>query len=229
MKRLSLKFENRIVSRIFLLLGIGLMLSSITAHILTVVQAYREFLYIADAEGKMFLSASGWILFWLPLMMYLAVPQNFSKISTGAAFIIYLLFCAIVGAALSGIFIVYIKADIAQSLLVTAMTFAVMSFWERVTKRQLMSWQCLLLTAAVGGIITLGMFLLFPAKLTDISVTIATIIVFCCVTAYSGFAVEKIITAATPENSAKTAVEGCLSIYLNLVGLVLQTIRFWKR
>lgn len=229
MKRLALKFENRIMSKVFLCLSLGLAISALTAYVLTSVAEYREFLYLLDAENEMILSSVGWVLFWLPLVMYLAMPKDFSTLSTGAISLIYLLFCSVIGAALSGISLVYIKVNIAESLFITALAFALMAAWERLFHHELMSWQCILLTAVIGAVLAVGEFLCFDVSLTDFTVTLATIVVFCAVTAYSGYAIWEVIGAGEPQKGRKSAVRGALIIYLNLVGLLLQTIQGWRR
>lgn len=226
MKRLSLKFENCIMSRVFLYLGIGLAFSALTAYVLTAVPDYRNFLYVLDAEKHMVLSTGGWVLFLLPLMMFLAMPQDFRHVSTGAVFIIYFLFCCLIGAAVSGISTVYIKADIAGGLFVTAAAFAIMAWLEKIFRKDLMSWHCIVMTALIGFALAIGSFFLFAVKLTDLTATLATIVVFCSMTAYSGYQIQKEIETGKPHEPNKTAVKGALLIYLNLVGLALKTIRF---
>ncbi len=104
------------ISRLFAFMGGGAAISAATVFLLTAVPEYREFLYVRDAEGLMMLSVGAWILLLLPLMMFLSVPKELKALSFAAVLLIFGLFCSLVGAALSGVAVVYIKADMACAL-----------------------------------------------------------------------------------------------------------------
>ncbi len=228
MKTLAKKLENQVVVRLFAFMGIGAMLSAAVAYLLTLVQEYREFLYILDADNKMVLSTSGWILLLLPLLLYLAIPKERSKMSFASLLIIFLLFCGLLGAALSSVSIVFIKADIARGLLVSAGAFFGMSLTGAISRKDMISWHCILLTFAWGTILTLAGYWLFPLSLTDLAVGLISVMVYCSIMAYSGEDIHNIIASSEQQLKSKLAIRGALVVYLNFVGLVVKTLRFWQ-
>lgn len=229
MKRLLVKLKNRVISRVFAYLGFGLAISAFTAYVLTTIPEYREFLYVFDAENKMMLSVGGWVMLILPLMMFLAIPQNFRNISTGAVFIIYVLFCSLIGAALSGVCVVYVKIDIARSLFVCAGMFVVMSLFRMLCRKDMLSWTCILLTGFFGVVISFADFFLFSTKITGLTAHVAAVVVFCALLAYSETEIRRITDSGSLRTTNKIAIRCALAIFLNLVGLVLKTIQFWNR
>ena len=114
MKSLTKKLENRIVVRLFAFMGIGAGLSAAVACLLTRVAEYRDFIAVPDAENNLMLSVSGWILLLLPLVMFLAVPAERKNLSFAAVLLMFCLFCGLIGAALSGVSLVFVKADVAR-------------------------------------------------------------------------------------------------------------------
>ena len=228
MKTLAKKLENQVVVRLFAFMGIGSALSAAVAYLLTIVQEYREFLYVVDAENQMILSTGGWVLLILPLLLYLAIPKERGRMTFGSLMLIFLLFCGLMGAALSSVSIVYIKADIARGLLVSAGAFFCMSLTGAISKRDMISWHCILLTFAWGVVLTLIGYWLFPLNLTDLAVGFISVAVYCSIMAYSGDDVHKIISGASKSPKSKLAVRGALIVYLNFVGLMIKLLRLWE-
>lgn len=227
MKTLAKTLENQVMVRLFAFMGIGAALSAIMVNLLTIVQEYREFLYVVDTENQMVLSTAGWILLWLPLLFYLAIPKERGRMSLGSLMLIFLLFSGLIGAALSGIAIVYIKANIAGGLSVSAGAFWGMSLVGAISKKDMISWHCILLTFVWGIVLSLVGYWLFSLSLTDLGVSLILIIVYCSITAYSGDDVHKLISGASKSPKNKLAIRGALIVYLNLVGLVVKLLRFW--
>lgn len=227
MKSLAKKLENRIVVRLFAFMGIGAGISAAVACLLTEVAEYRDFIAVPDAENKLMLSVSGWILLLLPLVMFLAVPADRKKLSFAAVLLMFCLFCGLIGAALSSVALVFIKADIARGLFTSAVMFFAMSLTGAVFRRDMISWHCVLLTAVLGTLLTALGCWLFPTGLTDLAVSMASVIVYGAVTAYSGEEIERIIADSDQTRLNQLAVRGALTVNLNFIGLAVKMLRFW--
>ena len=228
MESLTKKLESRVISRLFAFMGGGAAISAATVFLLTAVPEYREFLYVRDAEGLMMLSVGAWILLLLPLMMFLSVPKELKALSFSAVLLIFGLFCSLVGAALSGVAVVYIKADMACALGVAAGMFAIMAVTEAACRKDMISWYCIVVTALWGLLLSGTVYGLFGLSLIDLAVCVATVVIFCAILAYSGSEIQRIVTAAKPDRLNHTAITAALAVFLNLIGLVVKTLRFWE-
>ena len=219
MKSLTKKLENRIVVRLFAFMGIGAGLSAAVACLLTRVAEYRDFLAVPDAENNLML---------LPLVMFLAVPAERKNLSFAAVLLMFCLFCGLIGAALSGVSLVFVKADVARGLLTSSVMFFAMALTGAVFRRDMISWHCILLTVVWGTLLTVLGCWLFPSGLTDWAVSMAAVIVYGAVTAYSGEEIERIIADSDRTRLNQLAVRGALAVYLNFIGLAVKVLRFWE-
>ncbi len=230
MKNLAKKLENRIVVRLFAFMGAGAGISAAVAGLLTGVPEYREFISVPTVENDVVLSVSGWILLLLPLLMYLSVPEERKKLSLAAVLLIFGLFCGLIGAALSSVSIVFIKADIARGLLISAGMFFAMSLTGAIFRKDMISWHCILLTGVWGAVFTALGCWFFPQSATDWGVCMVSVIAYCAVMAYSGEEIQQIIAASDSERQwlNQLAALGALAVYLNFTGLLVKMLRFWE-
>nr|QIM10620.1 hypothetical protein PlAlph_5120 [uncultured Alphaproteobacteria bacterium] len=228
MKRLTKQLENRIVTRLYSFMGIGVFIASGVSWLMTSVPAYRDFLYLYDANNRMILSDGGWILLFLPLVMFLSAPRELRKMSFPGVMLLMALFCALIGAALSGFFVVYVKADIFRCLLIAAVMFVAMSGTGKVFRHDMLSWQCVVLTIAWGGVLMFASHLIWPMSTVDIGACAAVIIGICAVVAYSVNDIIRIMTAVPSGEFNHIAACCTMRIFFNLVGVVVVALRFWR-
>lgn len=228
MKRLTKQLENRIVTRLYCFMGIGAFIASGVSWLMTSVPAYRNFLYLYDADNRMILSGGGWILLFLPLVMFLSAPRELRKMSFPGVMLLIALFCALIGAALSGIFVVYVKADIFRSLLITAIMFVAMSCTGKFFRHDMLSWQCVVLTIAWGAALMLVSHFIWPMSVEEIGGCTAVIIGVCAVVAYSVNDIIRIMTAVPPGEFNHIAACCAMRVFFNLVGVVVVALRFWR-
>ena len=228
MKRLTKQLENRIVTRVYGFMGIGALVASGVSWLLSTVPAYRNFLYLYDADHRMILSDGGWILLFLPLVMFLSAPSDLRKMSFPGVMLLMTLFCALIGAALSGVFIVYVKADVFRSLLTVALMFAAVAATGKIFRHDMLSWQCVVLTVVWGIVLMFAGHLLLPMTTVDIGACTAVIVGTSAVVAYSVNDIIRITTAVPAGGFNHTAACCAMRVFLNLVGIVVTALRFWR-
>lgn len=228
MKRLTKQLENRIVTRVYSFMGIGAFVASGVSWLLTSVPAYRNFLYLYDADNRMILSGGGWILLFLPLVMFLSAPRELRKMSFPGVMLLMALFCALIGAALSGVFVVYVKADVSRCLLIAALMFAAVSGTGRFFRHDMLSWQCVVLTVAWGVVLMFAGCLFWPMTSVDVGACTAVIIGICAVVAYSVNDITRIMTAVPAGEFNHVAACCAMRVFFNLVGVVVVVLRFWR-
>ncbi|QOV91505.1 Bax inhibitor-1/YccA family protein [Humisphaera borealis] len=149
------------------------------------------------------------------------------KIGAGAATALFILYAAILGAALSYIFIIYKMSTIGAAFAITGGTFGVMSVLGYVTKRDL---------TRLGGMLTMAAIGLFIASLVNIFmqssglswiITYAVVIVFTGLVAYHTQSLREIAVAnsGNPRALASHAIVGSLILYVDFINIFVSILR----
>jgi hypothetical protein len=166
----------------------------------------------------------GLIIAQLGAVFYLATAIR--RISAPVALGIYLAYAALTGVTLSTIFLAYTRGSIAQVFILTAFSFAGLSVFGSVTKRDL---------GPVGSFCTMGLFgiigfglisLFFPSLMTTTASQvfgIVGVIVFAGLTAYDTQKIKQM------NDSQNAAVFGALTLYLDFINLFLSLLRLTGR
>jgi FtsH-binding integral membrane protein len=149
------------------------------------------------------------------------------RIGPGVATALFILYAAILGAALSYIFLVYDIGTIGAAFAITGGTFGVMSFIGYVTKRDL---------TRLGGILTMAAIGLFIASLVNVFmassplswfITYAVVIVFTGLVAYHTQMLRKIAIehSGNPRALASYAIIGSLLLYVDFINIFVSILR----
>lgn len=167
------------------------------------------------------------VLFLVEIGLVVAISGAINRISATAATALFLLYSALNGLLLSGIFVVYTHASIASTFLVTAGAFGATSVYGYVTKRDLTRVGSLAFMALIGLILAslVNLFLHSPALYWLVSY--AGVLIFTALTAYDTQKLKEIAyqTAGDPRLSARLAISGSLALYLDFINLFLFLLR----
>jgi FtsH-binding integral membrane protein len=167
------------------------------------------------------------VLFLIEIGLVVAIGRAINRIGAGAATALFLLYSAINGLTFSVILLVYPQATIAMAFGITAGTFAAMSVYGFVTKRDL---------TAIGSLCFMGLIGIIIASIVswfwanDILITIINyvgVLVFVGLTAYDTQKLKMIAvqTADNPSMAARLSISGALSLYLDFINLFLFILR----
>src|SRR6185437_13071767 len=143
--------------------------------------------YFAAASGlyqAIFGTALYWVVIFAPLGLVLLLSFRIQSMSLGAAQITYWAYAGLVGLSLSGLFIVYTGASIAQTFFITAATFLAMSLYGYTTKRDLSQFGSFLFMGLIGVVIAslVNIFLHSPGL--QFAISIIGVLVFTGLTAW---------------------------------------------
>jgi FtsH-binding integral membrane protein len=174
-----------------------------------------------------------WILIIAQFGAVLALSGLINKLNAAAATAIYLVYSALTGVTLSVIFFIYTSSSIAQVFGLTAFSFAGLSAFGYVTKRDL---------GPVGSFCVMGLFglvgfgllsMFFPSLMSEgasFVFSIIGIIVFAGLTAYDTQRIKSMNVAnASAGESRKQAIHGALALYLDFINLFLSLLRLSGR
>jgi FtsH-binding integral membrane protein len=182
----------------------------------------------ATAFGQMILGGFAPIvlmLVTLGLVFFLSFRINTLQPST--AFGVFMLYAALLGLALTSIFVVYTNASIARTFFISAASFGALSLYGYTTQRDL---------SPIGSFLIMGLFGLILASIVNIflgSGTFALVIsaigvlIFAGLTAWDTQKIKEMYDANDDGTmSGRKAVMGALTLYLDFINLFLFMLRF---
>jgi FtsH-binding integral membrane protein len=155
------------------------------------------------------------------------VQSQAARLRTGVATALFLVYATLIGAMISGIFIVYQMQTILAAFLLTGGTFGAMSVYGFVTKRDLTSIGSFLVMAALGLFIASIVNVFIANNAFSWVITYAVLAVFIGLTAYETqklkrFAVEYGDNASL---ASRYAIVGSLVLYISFINLFLSILR----
>ncbi len=161
----------------------------------------------------------------LGLVVYLAMAVK--KMSASQATGVFLLYAGLTGLTFSSIFIVYTASSITSTFLVTAGTFAAMSFYGYTTKKDLTSWGSFLFMGLIGIIIASIVNMFLNNETVYWVVTYAGVLIFVGLTAYDTQKIKEmnILGNEGTDEDTKEAISGALTLYLDFINLFLMLLR----
>lgn len=151
--------------------------------------------------------------------------ERFSAATVSALFVAY---SVINGLTLGAIFYVFTYSSIVTTFGVTALTFAVMSLYGYVTKKDLTSIGRLCFFGLIGLIIAGIVNIFLNNGMVSLISSCVGVLVFIGLTAYDTQKIKAYADAAVDEESTtKIALMGALQLYLDFINLFLLLLRFF--
>jgi len=161
----------------------------------------------------------------LGLVVYLS--GWIQKMSASQATGIFMLYAGLTGLTFSFIFIAYTTSSITSAFLVTAGTFATMSFYGYTTKKDLTSWGSFLFMGLIGIIIASLVNMFMQSAAMHWIITYAGVLIFVGLTAYDTQKIKSmnILGNEGTDEDTKEAIIGALTLYLDFINLFLMLLR----
>ncbi len=172
----------------------------------------------------------GWIVMFAPLLMVFAFGAAINRLSAAGAQLFFYAFAAVMGLSISWIFAVFTGFSIAQTFLITAISFAGLSLYGYTTKRDISGWGAFLIMGLIGLIVAsiVNIFLGSPAL--HFAISAIGVLIFAGLTAYD---TQRLKTdyiahahAMDGEWLAKSAIMGALNLYLDFINLFMFLLQF---
>jgi uncharacterized protein len=185
--------------------------------------------YAAAASGlyqAIFGTALYWIVVFAPLALVFFLSFRIQKMSLGAAQATYWIYAGLVGLSLSGLFIVYTGASIAQVFFITAATFLAMSLYGYTTKRDLARFGAFLFMGLIGIIIAMLVNLFFHSPAIQFAISVIGVVVFTGLTAWDTQRIKEMYWEGDGAVIAgKKAIMGALTLYLDFINLFIMLMQ----
>ena len=171
-----------------------------------------------------------WVVMFAPLAMVFAFGAMINKLSVAAAQLFFYVYAAAFGLSLSFIFAVYSGVSIAQTFLVTAISFAGLSLYGYTTKKDLSGVGSFLVMGLIGLLVASVVNIFLASSALNFSISVIGVLIFAGLTAWD----TQKIKADYIEHAqygdqdwlGKSAIMGALTLYLDFVNLFMFLLRF---
>jgi uncharacterized protein len=205
------------MTRTYAWMALGLTLTGAVAWFVAQTPALAQI--IVQNRGAL------WILLLAQVGLVIAFSATAHKASTPVAAAMFTAYAALTGVTFSVLFFVYTRTSIAQTFFITAGTFAGLSAFGALTKRDL---------SGVGRFMTFGLIGLVIASLVNIFLqspavmwisTYAGVLIFAGLTAYDTQALIHLYRTAGA--GGNLALRGALTLYLDFINMFLFLLRLF--
>jgi FtsH-binding integral membrane protein len=162
--------------------------------------------------------------------LVLLLSYRIEKMSLKTAHAAFWAYSALVGLSISGIFELYAGANVTRTFFITAGTFALMSTYGYITRKDLSRFGSALLMGLIGLVIVGLLNLLLASTPLQLVVEVIGVVVFVALAAYDTQHIKEIFRASdSTVVSEKKAIIGALTLYLDVVNLFLTLLqlRHW--
>lgn len=164
----------------------------------------------------------------LGIMFFGLTPRKVGTMSLGMVNGLYYLTTVLFGISLSYIFMVYAGGSIARVFFITAGMFAGMSIYGYTTRRDLSGMGSLMVMGLLGIIIASLVNIFLQSPMVYFVTSWISVIVFTGLIAWdTQYIKESYNSSYGRESSAKMAVMGALSLYLNFINLFMTMLRLF--
>lgn len=164
-------------------------------------------------------------------MLAFAVRGAALNISAAAGTGLFLLYAALMGALISGIFLIHPWQTLVSAFFLTGGVFAVMSIYGFVTKKDLTSLGSFMIMTVIGLFIASLINVFLQNDLMGWIITYGILIAFVLLTAYDTQKLKEIAlaTEGNPQLASRLAIVGSLNLYVDFINIFLAILRIMSR
>jgi FtsH-binding integral membrane protein len=208
-----------------------------TAVALTGIVAWFTFnaAVTTNGAGQLVLTSFGHMLFSGPaaivlmlgtlgLVFFISFRINAMQYTT--ALMLFMVYAALLGAALSSIFLVYTHTSITRVFFISAASFGALSLYGYTTQRDLSAMGSFLIMGLFGLIIAMVVNIFLKSSGLDFVISAAGVLIFAGLTAWDTQKIKEMYDVNDDGTvSGRKAVMGALSLYLDFINLFLMLLR----
>lgn len=208
------------MNKVYGLMSVGMAVTGLVAWI---VGSNPAFL------AAIFGSPLKWVVMFAPLAVVFAFGAMINKMSTSTAQMVFYGFSALMGLSISYIFAVYTGVSIAQTFLVTAISFAGLSLYGYTTKRNLSAMGSFLMMGLIGLIVASIVNIFLASSALQFAISVIGVLIFAGLTAYDTQNIKNTYLQLAQSDSdflGKAAILGALQLYLDFLNMFMFLLQF---
>ena len=213
--------------RVYNWMASGLLLTGIVAYAIAHTGLMTAFYQpVATAYGTAIRPTGlAYLAMIAPLGFVMVLSFGVNRLSRQAVQTLFWVFCAVMGASLTNIFLVYTNASIVRVFFITAATFGAMSLWGYTTRTDLSRFGSFLMMGLIGVVIASVVNIFVQSSAVQFAVSIVGVLVFVGLTAFDTQRIKadyvQYAYAEGTDLAAKRSVFDALSLYLNFINLFM--------
>ena len=210
----------------------GLALTGLVAYILFQATAVTgptgDIVGLTGLGNTLYNGPMMWIVALAPLGVVMYMSFGIRNMSASRAQTMFWVFAFLMGLSLSTIFLTYTQASIARVFFITATTFGAMSIYGYTTKRDLTAMGSFLFMGLIGIIIASIVNIFMQSSMMYFVISVLGVLIFVGLTAYDTQKIKNMYMAYdSGEVSAKKAIMGALTLYLDFINLFIMLLRIF--
>lgn len=209
--------ENKIFSKVYGWMFIGLLISFITGYY---VSTQPNIIYNLFSKGMFF------ILVLVEIGLCIWLSAGIRKMQTSTAKILFGLYSFVTGLTFSTIFVAYRIDSIIMVFGITALTFAIMALVGTFTNIDLTKLGTILFMGLLGIIIASIINIFIGSQTLDLGIIIIGIVIF---TLYIAYDVQKVKYIAQTLEEDKAAIICAFELYLDFINLFIKLLRLFGK
>ncbi len=219
--------------RVYNWMASGLFLTAIISYAISQTSAINLFYHqVVTASGATMVQPTGlaYVAMIAPLGFVMILSFGVNKLSTSAAQAMFWAFCAVMGASLTNIFLVYTQASILSTFFVTAATFGAMSLYGYTTRTNLARFGSFLIMGVIGLLIAMVVNIFMHSTALQFAISGIGVLIFTGLAAYDTQRIKadyiQFGSRFGADIAAKRSVYDALTLYLNFINLFMFMLQF---
>jgi FtsH-binding integral membrane protein len=205
------------LSKVYGWMFVGLLVTAGTAFAVVSSPAMIEFIFL----NRMVLW--GLIIAQLALVFYLSARVE--KVAPATAAALFILYSALVGITSSVILLIYTRASITSTFIITAGMFGTTALFGTVTRKSLAGIGQFLFMGLIGIILASIVGFFWHSDALQFVISVVGVLVFTGLTAWDAQRLKQMAVALPDGRVGSYAVIGALSLYLDFINLFFFLLR----
>ena len=207
--------ENKIFTKIYSWMFIGLLISFITGY------------YVSTQQNMVYNLANGyWILALIEIGVCIWLSAGIRKMQAMTAKILFCLYSFLTGLTLSFIFVAFKMDSIVFVFGITSLVFAIMALIGKFTNIDLTKLGTILFMGLIAIIIASIINIFVGSESFNLGITIIGILVF---TGYIAYDVQKVKFIAQSLEEEKASIICAFELYLDFINLFINLLKLFGK
>ena len=169
----------------------------------------------------------GYVIIFAPLAMSLFLAWKGSEMAEGTIKTWFFAFAGVMGVSLSLLFAIFTSASIAQALVGTTVSFAVLAGWGYFTKRDISGWGPFLFAGVIGIIIASIVNMFVASTALQMTLNVLTILIFLGLTAFDMNRIRDMFWSASSDEIGRMQWFAALSLYINFINIFVSMLQLF--
>ncbi len=168
-----------------------------------------------------------WGLFLVTLGMVWYLSAKVDQLAPSTAATLFVVYSTLMGALLSGIFLIYTGGSIASTFLTTAAMFGALALYGTMTRRSLAGVGQFAFMGLIGVVIASIVGIFWQNSMFQFVLSVCGVLVFTALTAYDAQRLKAMAVALPDGRTGSYAIVGALALYLDFINLFLFLLRLF--